>query len=127
MVVEHKLSKIIDKSIQDPSELEAWEKTGWKNIISNSKPELKLRLPWSHMEERLRHNLLTKAKQLTMSVIIIVGSDDSLCPVEHQRMLFNEIPSKIKKLAIVQGAPHSFRKDEDIKQLCLELNNWLKS
>ncbi len=117
----------LDKSIQNPSELEAWEKVGWKNVISNSKPGLTLRLPWSHMEERLRHNLLTKANQLTMSVIIIVGSDDNFCPVEHQRILFNAIPSKTKKLAIVQGAPHSFRKEEDIKQLCLELNKWLKS
>lgn len=122
-VVSGELSKATDRA----EELAEWQKTGWKTRISNSKPGLELRLPWSHMEERLTHDLLPKADQLTMPTLIIVGSEDISCPVEHQKILFEKIPSKIKKLAIVKGAPHSFRLEGDIHQLKIEVDNWLKN
>lgn len=122
-VVSGELSKATDRA----EELAEWQKTGWKTRISNSKPGTELRLPWSHMEERLKHDLLPKADQLTMNVLIIVGSEDISCPVEHQKLLFEAIPAKAKKLAIVEGAPHSFREEGHINQLKQEVDNWLKN
>lgn len=113
------------KATERSGELVEWKKTGWKIRISNSKPGLELRLPWSHMLERLNHNLLSQAEKLTMPITIIVGDQDIPCPPAHQQILFNAIPSNDKKLCIIKGAPHTFRDEKHLTELKKILENWV--
>lgn len=103
----------------------SWRDTGWNSRISNSKPGIEKRLPWSHMEERLNHDLLPGTDNLTMPVLILVGENDTSCPPEHQKVLFENLKCP-KDLFIIPGAPHTFRSPEDLSELKKILNDWLK-
>lgn len=113
------------KATEQSNELIEWQKSGWKIRTSNSKPGLELRLPWSHMLERLNHNLLPHAEKLTMPVTIIVGDQDIPCPSAHQKILFDVIPSSEKRLFIVKAAPHTFREKKHLEELKEILKNWI--
>lgn len=115
----------LNKSTETAEDIKQWEESGWKIRISNSKPGVELRLPWSHLQERLKHNLLPQANNLTMPIIIMVGEKDVPCPVEHQKMLLAAIPSVNKKLVIIKDAPHTFRDENQLNELKEELYSWL--
>jgi len=78
-------------------EIDDWQKTGWKIFKSKSTPGLIKKLKWSHMEDRLKYNLLLDANKLIMPVLIIDGEfyeNDTPIPVENQRLLFNKVSGK---------------------------------
>lgn len=115
--------KIYFKDIED------WKKTGWKIFESKSRPGLIKKLKWSHMENRLKYNLLPDANKLVMPVLIIDGEfheDDTSIPPEHQKLLFDKLPGR-KELHIIKGAPHTFRKPEHLEEIYQIINNWLKT
>src|SRR3989344_5424120 len=58
--------------MEDREKLKKWKETGWHKKFSSSKPGTELQLPWSHMEERLKHDLRPNASELTMPVLFIV-------------------------------------------------------
>jgi fermentation-respiration switch protein FrsA (DUF1100 family) len=93
--------------------------------VSKSKPGLIKRLPWSHMEERLKHDLLPNASKLTMPVLFVVGENDKACTSGSQQALYDVVPGP-KEMNIVSGAPHTFRNPEHLTQLKTIFNNWLK-
>lgn len=115
----HRRSKLED--------YEQWQVSGWKIRQSLSKPGTEMRLPWSHMMERLKHDLLPGAASLTMPICIIVGEHDESCPPDHQCLLFDAVPSEHKELTVIPGAEHVFRSDHDLEQLRKALSNWLES
>ena len=102
-----------------------WKETGWRETKSESKPGLVKKLPWSHIEDRLKFDLLEKADQLTMPVLLIVGSKDEGTPSEHQQILFDAIPTKDKELHIIQGAAHTFRESEHLDQIEKIIKSWI--
>lgn len=108
----------------DPVVFENWEKTGWQERRSNSKPNLIKRLPWSHMKERLNHDLLKDSDKLNMPVAILVGSNDIPCPVKNQKIFFDKLSCE-KDLYIVENAPHTFRTEQDLNELKKYLDLWL--
>ncbi len=112
-----------------PQKFEDWQKTGWFTRISNSKPGLELRLPWSHMEERLNHDLLPHAGKLTMPVLLIVGTEDDSIPPDHQQIFFDAIPDNAnppKELHIIDGMPHTPRAPEHLTQMKEIIDAWVK-
>lgn len=113
----HRRSKLDD--------YERWQASGWKVRQSLSKPGTQMRLPWSHMMERLKHDLLPGADSLTMPICIIVGEHDESCPPDHQRLLFDMIPSVHKELTVIPGAEHVFRSEADLRCLRETLSPWL--
>jgi len=106
-------------------EIENWKKTGWKVRISNSKPGLELRLPWPHMLERQNHDLFPNVEKLTMPTAIIVGDEDTSCPLDQQEKFFPLIPGNKKELYVIKGAPHTFREESHLNQLQERLAQWL--
>lgn len=100
-VVSGKLTFETEKSLED------WKKRGYKMEMSRSKPGIMKKLKWSHMEDRLKYDLLPNAGKLTMPVILIVREKDDGTPARHQRLLFDAIPGDKKELHIVKGCPHS--------------------
>lgn len=105
-----------------------WKKTGWKEEISKrfsaSYPWKIKRLPWAHMEDRLKYNVLLKADKLTMPVLLIVGDKDDSTPYKHQKLLYDLLPGK-KEIHIIKNAPHTFTENKHLKEIKNIFKNWL--
>jgi pimeloyl-ACP methyl ester carboxylesterase len=107
------------------SELDEWKKTGWQIKPSTSKPGIIKKLKWSHMENRVKYDLLPKASKLTMPVILIVGSEDTGTPIKHQKILFDKLPGK-KEIYVIKGAPHTFREKKHVAEVKKIMSDWIK-
>ena len=124
LVVSGKLSFEASKKFKI-NEITDWKKTGWATHQSASKPGTELRLPWSHMKERLKHDLQPNASKLTMPVLFVVGEKDESCPPEHQKILYDLVPGP-KEFYVVSGAPHTFKEIEHLNKLKKILDSWIK-
>lgn len=111
---------------KDPEQLAEWKKSGWLKVV-NTYGRLRVRnQPWSHMEERLNHDLLPNAKNMTMPVYIYVGTADTATTAPHVQQLFDAIPQGKKTIIVAQGATHSYESEPELKHLTASLDNWLK-
>jgi pimeloyl-ACP methyl ester carboxylesterase len=108
----------------DPEGLKEWKKTGWRVSASNDKPGVIKRRPWSHMEDRLKYDLLPLSSKLTMPVILIVGEKDDGTPPEHQQILYEQLPGK-KEIHVIKDAPHTFRDKGELAEIQALLQNWI--
>ena len=106
--------------------LELWEKSGWREEISQSVPWRIKRLPWSHVVDRLKYDVIPNAKKLTMPVLLIVGDHDESTPYKHQKILFDALPAK-KEFHIIKNAPHTFVDSIHLKEINRILDAWIKS
>jgi pimeloyl-ACP methyl ester carboxylesterase len=103
-----------------------WQKKGWTEKKSASKPGVIKRLKWSHIEDRLKYDLLPQVAKLTMPVLMIVGENDDSTPVEHQQILFNALVGS-KELHIIKGAPHTFREQSHLDEIYQIFDQWIKN
>lgn len=108
-----------------PEEFEMWKEEGVLVKPSTTNPNNIKRSPWSHMEERLDHDLLPYADKLTMPIFLYVGTEDTSIPPKHVQKLFDSIPSNKKKLVIAEGAPHTYRTEDDLNHLYKSMNEWI--
>lgn len=111
--------------MEDKGKLLNWQQTGWQERESTSKPGTKLRIPWSHMLERLKHDVRPQAGNLTMPVLLVVGSEDKSCTYGSQHLFYDLIPGD-KEIHIVPGAPHTFRDPNHLAELKAVFDRWLK-
>lgn len=105
---------------------EEWRRTGWREYRSETDPNRIKRLPWSHMEDRLKYDLLPDVKKLTMPVLMIVGENDDNTPPNQQKILFEKLPGK-KELHIIKGGPHTFRDPAHLQEIKEIFDKWIKS
>ncbi len=124
LVVSGKLSYEAQEKFE-PEELKKWKETGWGEKESRSNPGIIKRLPWSHMEERLTHDLCPNASKLTMPVLFVVGENDTSCPPDSQKILFDLVPGQ-KEIHIVPGAMHTFTELKHLEELKNILKDWLR-
>lgn len=108
----------------DAKSLKDWEKTGWLIQTSQSRPGIIKKLPWSHMQDRLKYNLLPEAAKLTMPVLLVVGEKDTSTPPDHVKQLFDVLPG-LKEFHIISNAPHTFREPEHLEKIKKVISNWL--
>lgn len=87
-VVSGKLSKDI---LSSRPTMKDWEKTGWRIEKSSSSPTGVKQLPWSHMIDRLKYDILPDAHKLTMPVLLIVGDKDDGTPYQHQKLFYDNL------------------------------------
>ena len=102
-----------------------WRKTGWRVEESRSKPGETKRLKWSHMADRLKYDVLPQVNRLTMPVLLIVGEKDQSTPPDHQKILYDALPGP-KEFHVIQGAPHTFRDEKNLKEIAEIFKNWIK-
>ena len=93
-----------------------WERTGWSEDESRSKPGVIKRLPWSHIVDRLKYDLLPEAKKLTMPVLLVVGEEDTTTPPADVQTLYDALPGS-KELHVILGARHTFRDEAHLKEI----------
>lgn len=97
----------------EPGYIQHWKETGWREDRSVSHPERVRRLPWSHMEDRLTHDLLKDASKLTMPVHIVVGDLDRISTLEHMKLLQRALPG-VSSLHVIPHCAHVYRTDAQI-------------
>lgn len=110
----------------DPAGLARWQQTGWREEPSKSLPGVVKRLPWSHMEDRLRYDLLPLAPKLTMPVLLIVGEKDESCPPAHQELLRARLAGPVT-YHVVPGAPHSPADPAHLAELEKVIREWTEA
>lgn len=105
-------------------DLELWKRDGIRITKSHDGSKEK-RLKWSHMEDRLKYDLLDNVDKLSMPVLLIVGEKDDPTPPEHQEILFKELPGK-KEIHIIKGALHSFYEPHEQQEVKVLVKAWLQ-
>ncbi len=104
-------------------EIENWKKTGWQSRKSTTRPDLITKLPWSHMEDKLKYDLIPEIEKLTMPVIIIVGDNDKA--MEANKYLYNNLIGE-KEMYIIKDAPHTFVDKNHLDEIKKILKGWVK-
>lgn len=118
------ISGKLDFEILPKEKLEEWKKTGWLIEESKSRPGLIKKLPWSHMEDRLKYDLFNKVDKLTMPVLLIVGENDELIPPKYQKILYEKLPGR-KELHIIKNSPHTFIEEGHLKEVKEIFLKWI--
>ncbi|MGZ6004779.1 MAG: alpha/beta hydrolase [Candidatus Saccharimonadales bacterium] len=121
-VVSGKISLDAHKLSTKLENLEEWKSEGVRVTKSHDGTKVK-RLKWSHMEDRLKYDLLPGVNKLTMPVLMIVGEKDDPTPLVHQQILYEKLPGK-KELHIIKGALHSFYEPHEQQELKRLVKNW---
>jgi len=85
MVVSGKLS---EQTAEFKEISQGWEKKGVRQWQSKTMPGVTKRLKWNHVLDKRKYDLLPEAGKLTMSVLMIVGEQDDVTPLEHQKLFY---------------------------------------
>lgn len=105
-------------------EMRQWKERGHEEEESGSIPGLIKRTPWSHMEDRLKYDVLPNVNKLTMPILLMVGDKDDSTPLAHQQILFKALPGP-KEIHIIKGAPHTFRTEKELTEIREIMENWI--
>ncbi|MBI5038078.1 MAG: UDP-N-acetylmuramoyl-L-alanine--D-glutamate ligase [Candidatus Kerfeldbacteria bacterium] len=116
--------KLSISRVEKKREYVQWERTGWLIKYSKSKPGLIKRLKWSHMEDRLRYDVLPQAKRLIMPTLLIVGEKDDSTPAEHVFKLYQRLTCQ-KKFVLIPDAPHTFREKKQLTLIKDIIYKWI--
>jgi pimeloyl-ACP methyl ester carboxylesterase len=122
------ISTVVSGSLSvenDPDLMREWKETGWLVSERKSQPGTYKKLPWSHMEDRKKYNLLDGAENLKMPVLLIVGEKDYKTPVGHHKILYEALPGS-KELKIIKGADHVFSQKSYLDEIDCVLADWEK-
>ena len=111
----------------DPAYILKWKETGWREDRSVSHPERLRRLPWSHMEDRLTHDILPDAHHITIPVCIIVGDTDRVTPPVHMELLVHALSHTRVEYTVIPECSHVFRSEAQIAALRAALSSFLLS
>lgn len=103
--------------------LHQWKTEGYREEISHS-GKLK-RLKWNHIVDRLKYDLLPRAKKLTMPVLMMVSNNDIRTPFKHQKLLYSKLPGR-KELHIIKAAEHTFRTKAEFRQIEKIFDKWIQ-
>lgn len=102
--------------------LEEWKNAGIR--VEKRRNGDEKRLKWSHMEDRLKYDLIQGVDKLTMPVLMAVGERDTSTPPEHQQILFDKLPGK-KELHVIKGAEHAFYEVQEQQELKQLVKSWI--
>lgn len=103
-----------------------WKETGWLEIVSWDGSEKRGKRPFSWQTEMKDYDVIERAENLTMPVLMVVGTNDIPTPPEHHLDMYGEIPGDKKEMHIIPGADHNFLKPEHRRKMEEILDAWLK-
>jgi len=106
--------------------IKEWREKDFYNIGTTTSGE-PIPVRWKHMEDRLQYDALKDTSALTMPVLMISGSEDNRALPEHQKILFNRLPSDKKELKTIEGSGHVFESTEEITKLCNIVSEWAEN
>ena len=112
------------ESYRNRGELDSWQKTGWYERPSLSRPGLIMRLKWTNIDDGLQYDLIPKLSNIRVPVIMIVGDQDDSTPFKTQKVLYDQLKCQ-KEIHVVKNAPHTFRNEEHLNELKEILSQWI--
>jgi pimeloyl-ACP methyl ester carboxylesterase len=100
---------------KDPS---AWEREGFR-ISGRDTPDGKgmreFRVPYTHVTDRNRFDVVSDAKKTHAAMLIIAGDKDRVVPPETVKTIF-ENANEPKKFVLLEGIGHDYRRNpQEIK------------
>jgi pimeloyl-ACP methyl ester carboxylesterase len=119
------------ESKYDPKDLKSWQKQGYQESKSYSKPGVVKRVRWGFMEDLKKYDLLRNASRLAMPVLLMAGEDDKGTPYKHQKILYDAMPGNKVTLLKVENADHNFRGSGDyakkLREVKKAISEWLRN
>lgn len=112
-------------SIKDPVLHQKWKDEGKILRRSRIHPERNGLLSWKFMEDFMMYDLLKRAEEIRVPVLLVVGENDPSTPVAHQQELFDILKTD-KELNIVKNAGHSFLEKTEREEMGEYLDRWIK-
>ncbi|MBS3142817.1 alpha/beta fold hydrolase [Candidatus Woesearchaeota archaeon] len=101
-------------------DIAAYKRRGYEERFDRRRKKM-IRLPWSHMRDRLKYDAIQGAKTLTMPISIVVGTNDKRTSANHHRMLLNKLKGQTE-LTVIPDANHNFTEHQ--VELSLVLKRW---
>ena len=105
--------------------MDKWKKTGWDIETSISRPGLIKKLKYNFVEDARQYDLINKADDFKMPVLLIAGDKDNCTPLAHQKLFFNKLPNK--ELHIIKGASHTFKEKQHLEEIHNIFDEWIKN
>lgn len=106
------------------ADLENWEKTGWRESKSTTRPGLVHRNKWSAMADRMKYDLFDGINKLTMPALVVIGDKDEFIPLEDERLFYESLPGK-KEFRVIHGAGHNYNEAGKMDELKSIISAWL--
>lgn len=119
------ISGKLSLEVRDPKELEEWKTLGYQEQ-KRSSGEVS-RLKWSHMEDRLKYDVLTDASKINMPLLMLAGELDPLTPPKHQQLLFDAVSTSAgdKEFHIIKNADHNIGREDILPKVKEIFEEWL--
>jgi pimeloyl-ACP methyl ester carboxylesterase len=109
---------------KDPQELKRWKSDDAHLLRAKGKPG-KTVLPWSHMEDRLRYDLLIDDSAMSAPALIIAGGRDRMVPNEHVEKLLRVLQGE-KEYVCLENASHLFKREGDLANIEHIVREWVE-
>lgn len=105
-------------------EYNAFKSSGDMTIECTYKNNVSGYRPYSWIETMWNWSALNFAKNITCPTLLLVGSNDTGTPPEHQKLFLDRLSSDKKDMHIIDGADHCY--SDKIDKACSYLDTWLK-
>jgi len=108
---------------------EEWKETGFsiskRDLPENRNGKREYRVPYSHVEDRDKYNVVEDVKQVKVPIILIAGELDELVLPEYVKEIFDEA-NEPKRMVIIEGIGHDYRHNlSEIKKINKTILNLL--
>jgi len=107
-------------------EVSLWQRKGYREEESKSKPGIIKKFNWKLAEDLLKYELFDIAKSISVPILLIVGSKDWGTPLKTQQKFYDLLPTNNKELHIIKEAGHTFRTKEHLKEIQDLMTTWAK-
>lgn len=103
-----------------------WQKQGYLEEASESRPGVTKRLNWSCMEDLYAYDMHQTAKQVHTPTLFMPSGEDEIIPLADEAAVFEALSSEKKEYTVIEGALHTFRADQQLEQVKSTINKWLE-
>ena len=102
-------------------DLNEWKKSGWMELETSHPRYKNIRLPWDFVVDRNRHDAVTSAAELKVSLMVMYGTKDQTVDPENSIAIFENAKCS-KELLPLEGYDHDFGSYPDqLKYVCSKL------
>ncbi|MCF7865250.1 MAG: alpha/beta fold hydrolase [Candidatus Pacebacteria bacterium] len=108
-----------------PEEVEKWKALGYQEQ-KRSNGDIKI-LKWSHMEDRLKYDMLMNASKINMPLLMLAGEFDKSTPPNHEQLLFDAVATPVgdKEFHIIKNADHDIGRVDILPVVKEIFEKWL--
>lgn len=105
--------------------IDEWKRDGIRQWESSSSPGIIKQSKYDFIEDSLNHDLLKEAKDIKCPVLFISAEEDKVIPIDHQKLLANEIINK--KFIIIKNSNHNLNEDFVLKEIYTLINDFINN